>query len=128
MLARLEPASSIRRLVDLSTDIDIRSLNKFEGTKMRSAIWPESYRIEPDISKESVITAINAVQWHPEEWKALQVAANLNDKRAETPKAYGAFLKRSKADFWTPASVHFWKLIIVSQQFYQAHQLGPGSF
>lgn len=95
---------------------------------MRPSAWPENYLIDPGVSREEVIAAINAALWHPEEWKALRVAANLDDKRAETPKSYCAFLKSSKAEFWSPASVLFWKLIIVSQNFYQDHQAGPGSF
>lgn len=95
---------------------------------MRSSLWPESYRMDPDVSREEVIAAINAIRWHPEEWKALQVAANLNHKKAETPKTYSDFLKRSKSRFWSPASVLFWKLIIVSERFYRENQPGPGGF
>ena len=76
----------------------------------------------------SVISAINGMSWDLEEWQALRVAANLDDERSKTPESYAAFLKRSKAQFWSPEIVLFWRLIITTQQFYQEHQPGPGSF
>jgi hypothetical protein len=95
---------------------------------MRPSLWPATYRINPGVNREKVIEAINGLRWDPDEWSSLQVAANLVDKRAETPKSYCDFLKRSEAEFWSPASVLFWQLIIVMHQFYQDHQPGPGGF
>jgi len=95
---------------------------------MRSFPWPASHRIDPAVSKDAVISAINGMYWHQDEWRALQVVANLNDSRAHTPKSYVAFLKRSKARFWSPSSVLFWWLIITTQRFYEENQVGPGSF
>ena len=95
---------------------------------MRKSPWPHSHRIDPGIATKEVINAINGMQWDSEEWQALLVAANLDDERSKTPESYAAFLKRSKAQFWSPESVLFWKLVITTQQFYQEHQPGPGSF
>jgi hypothetical protein len=95
---------------------------------MRNSPWPHTYRIDPRVATGTVVSAINGMNWDAEEWKALRVAANLDDERSKTPESYAAFLKRSKAQFWSPEIVLFWRLIITTQQFYQEHQPGPGSF
>jgi len=80
------------------------------------------------VNKGTVIAAINGIYWHQDEWRALQVVANLHNSRAETLKSYVAFLKRNKVGFWSPPPVLFWKLIITTQRFYEEHQARPGSF
>ena len=84
--------------------------------------------MDPGITKSQVISAIKDLRWDLDEWRALRVAANLWDRRSETPESYLAFLKRSKVQFWTPESVLFWQLLLVTQRFHQSHQPGPGSF
>ena len=95
---------------------------------MRNSPWPHTYRIDPRVATGAVISAINGISWDLKEWQALRVAANLDDERSKIPESYAAFLKRSKAQFWSSESVLFWRLIITTKQFYQEHQLGPGSF
>ena len=95
---------------------------------MRKSPWPHTYRTDPGMAGGTVITAINEMRWNKEEWQALRVAANLDDERSESPESYAAFLKRSKAQFWPPESILFWRLVITTQRFYQEHQPGPGSF
>lgn len=95
---------------------------------MRNTPWPGSHRIDPAMKKDDVIAAIRGMHWDPEEWEALRVAANLEGERSETPESYSAFLKRSKAGFWSPQDVLFWHLLIVTHNFYRDHQVGPGSF
>ena len=95
---------------------------------MRQKPWPDSYRFEPSIAKEDVVKAIKGLRWNPEQWQALRVAANLTDPRSETPESYVAFLKRSKAQFWSPENVLFWLLVVTTQRFHQDSAPGPASF
>ncbi len=95
---------------------------------MRNSPWPHNYRIDPGMATGTVISAINGINWNLKEWQALRVVANLESEHSKTPESYAAFLKGSRAGFWSPESVLFWKLIMTVQTFYQEHQPGPGSF
>jgi hypothetical protein len=99
-----------------------------KNSEIRHAPWPDGHRIDPRMAKDDVVRAIDGKLWHLKEWQALRVAANLSDERSDTPESYRAFLKRSKAGFWTPENVLFWKLIVTTQRFYLEQAPGPGSF
>ena len=73
----------------------------------------ESYRMEPNVSKEEVLKILSSVRFSLEEWQALLVLAGIRGRSSQTVDEYAKHLRKSKAQFWAPGHVLLWDLIVV---------------